>query len=283
MEELLFTPKMDIIFKRIFGDERNKNIIISFLNAVLGIKKTELLDLTILSNELLPDFQNEKQGILDLKLKLINGELINIEIQIFPYNNMKERILYYLTRMFVSQIEKGENYNQLRKCINITILDYNLLKGNNVHSIYNFIEKEDYNPFTDKLEIHLLELRKLKNNNENLLNLWLQFLNSKKKEEFEMLSLKDEDIKKAYEVLDELNKDPKLREYYEMLNKWDHDRASMIHDTKKWAYNEGIQQGKVEITKSIALKMLNANSDLNFICEVTGLSIDDLKKIKNNL
>ncbi len=302
MADLLLIPKMDIIFKRIFGDERNKKILISLLNAVLGIKKSELLDLTILNNELLPEFQNEKQGILDMRIRLTNGELINVEIQIFPYESMRERIIYYLSRMFVSQIEKGINYRALKKCINITILDYNLTKGNHVHSIYHLNEDENDETLTDILEIHLLELRKFKNTNDDILSLWLQFIKSTKREEFEMVSLKDEDIQKAYEVLEELNRDPKLKEYYEMLNKWDHDRDSMIYDAKTLGYKEGIEkgletgkeegreegrkegreEGKKKVTEAHAIKMLKANIDLEVISEVTGLSVTELTFIKDN-
>ncbi len=112
MTDLFMRPKVDIVFKRIFGDERNKSILISFLSAVLNMNKADLYDLTIVNNELLPEYNEDKQSILDIKIRLKNNTLINVEIQILAYQNMVDRIIYYLTRMYNSEIKKGDKYQK---------------------------------------------------------------------------------------------------------------------------------------------------------------------------
>lgn len=291
MKELFIKPKYDIIFKRIFGDERNKKILNSFLSAVLKISKEKLDELQILNTEILPDYHNEKYSILDLKIRLKSKEIINVEIQIGPYVNMEERILYYWSGIYHSQLDKGQYYSELKKSISIIILDYNFTDEKKAHNVYH-IKNDDSNKamFTD-LEIHLLELRKVKEEQEDLLNLWLQFISANSKEVLEVISLKDEDIKKAYEVLDELNKDPKLKSIYEAREKQVNDEISWYNEAKRDGIEIGREKGKEEglidgengEKKRIAVNLLKKDLDIKLVSEVTGLSVEELINLKNSI
>lgn len=291
MEELVMKPKSDIVFKRIFGDERNKKILSSFLSAVLQINKDDLDELHILNNELLPDYQNEKQSILDLKIRLKTKELINVEIQVLPYNGMVERIYFYLSKMYYSQAVKGTDYISLKKCINITILDYNLIENDRIHNVYIFKNRDTFQELKNKLEIHILELRKLESIQDDLLNLWLHFIRASSKEVLDVISLKDEDIKKAYEVLDELNKDPKLKSIYEAREKQVNDEISWYNEAKRDGIEIGREIGKEEglidgehgEKKRIAVNLLKKDLDIKLVSEVTGLSVEELINLKNSI
>ena len=126
MTVALLPPKMDFVFKRIFGNENHPNILISFLNAVLNpvdpIKSVNLKDTTIEKSHL-----EDKYSRLDVKAITNKGEHINIEIQLKDEYNMIKRSLYYWSKLYEGQLENGENYQKLSRTICINLLDFNLL------------------------------------------------------------------------------------------------------------------------------------------------------------
>ena len=89
------TPKLDLVFKKIFGDVRNTDILADFLATVLGIKTSEITDIEILDNEIIPDILLSKFSRLDLRITINKATSINIEIQVLNYGNYKERTLFY--------------------------------------------------------------------------------------------------------------------------------------------------------------------------------------------
>ncbi len=191
------SPKIDFAFKLIFGDEKHKEITIAFLTAVLKVPKGELADIEIINSELLRQYEQDRKGILDVRVKTRDGRQIDIEIQILPTVFMPERTLFYWSKMYASQIRAGDGYELLKKCITINIVDFDCTPLKQVHSCYtanwhNFTfliphpnppplgegvyEKrrlcqfavyhltEDINKghrLTDVLEVHFLELPKL--------------------------------------------------------------------------------------------------------------------------
>jgi hypothetical protein len=116
---LLMSPKNDFVFKSIFGDEKNKDILSAFLSAVMGIKKVELEDLQLVNLELQREFLEDKLGILDVRVKLKDGTDIDIEIQLSYTKYMAERSLYYWSKMYTSNIKKGDIYSKLGKVVTI--------------------------------------------------------------------------------------------------------------------------------------------------------------------
>ncbi|MBZ4663573.1 MAG: hypothetical protein JG776_1288 [Caloramator sp.] len=109
------------MFKYIFGDVKHKRALISFLNAALKIPKEELEGLEILNPELSKDYKEDKKGILDVRVKTKDGKEIDIEVQILQSKFMPERTLFYWGKMYTQQIESGQDYTKLKKCITINI------------------------------------------------------------------------------------------------------------------------------------------------------------------
>ncbi len=135
MTVALLPPKMDFVFKRIFGNENHPNVLISFLNAVLNpvdpIQSVELKDTTIEKSHV-----EDKYSRLDVRATTNKGEHINIEIQLDNKYNMIKRSLYYWSKLYESQLESGNDYQKLSRTICINLLDFNLLKHDKFHSIY---------------------------------------------------------------------------------------------------------------------------------------------------
>ncbi len=133
----LMQPKIDFAFKLIFGDEKHKDITIAFLSDVLKIPRQELVDIEFINTELLREFQEDKKGILDIRVKLRDNRQINVEIQILLTRFMPQRSLFYWAKMFVSQIKAGDTYSQIKKCITINIVDFKTTPLDKLHSCFH--------------------------------------------------------------------------------------------------------------------------------------------------
>lgn len=282
-DEFIMSPKIDFVFKLIFGDEKNKEILIAFLSDVLRLPKEEFKSLELLNTELLKEFKEDKKGILDVRVKTGNNEHIDIEIQILPTKFIAERSLFYWSKMYNSQISSGETYAKLKKCITINIIDFETIPIDKIHTKFHILEDETGYKLTDVLEIHFLELPKLENLNnikdkDDPILEWLEFLDASSKEGMELLAKKNENIKEAYEILQKVSKSKEARMAYEA-------RQAEIMDQltrEETAKEEGREEEKLKAKKEkleIA-KSLIGILDENVIAEKFQLSIDEVNELK---
>ena len=141
-----------------------------------------------------------KSIALDIHAKSSLGESLNIEIQLGNHRGFMERILFYWSRQYGSQLQSGEDYQCLQRTVSIFLLNFDLTKQDAMHSVYQVLETERYEMLSDKLEIHLLELPKLTldhREREQTLGNWLQFLRGATKEDWERLSTDDDELRKV--------------------------------------------------------------------------------------
>ncbi|MCL2052716.1 MAG: Rpn family recombination-promoting nuclease/putative transposase, partial [Lachnospiraceae bacterium] len=117
-------PKVDLIFKLLFGDERNREILKEFLLSVLRLPEEEYEEIIFVDPHLLPEYDGDKLGILDVKVKLKKGKILDIEIQVNPSDVMRERVVFYVSKMVTEQISSGGDYEEIKKVISILIADY---------------------------------------------------------------------------------------------------------------------------------------------------------------
>ena len=186
MDPEILSPTDDWIFKLLFGDERNKSILIDLLGSFLELPQEEF-ELVYLDTYLKPENEDDKLGILDVKVRTKTGKVIDIEIQVNPVKNIGRRISFYKSKLIVEQISKSELYSVIQKVICICICSYDLFPGEKDY-INNFMF---YNPGNGLLfedipeEIYTLELPKVPAQDDgNDVWEWLQFLKSKSKEDF---------------------------------------------------------------------------------------------------
>ena len=286
----LLPPKMDFVFKRIFGNEDHPNVLISFLNAVLNpidpIKSVSLKDTTIekshLEDKWGPHPAEQVPSIngvisrLDVKAITNNGEHINIEIQLKDEYNMIKRSLYYWSKLYEGQLENGDNYQKLSRTICINLLDFNLLDHNKFHSVYRLKDCETNEELTDVMELHFIELKKMKDVKhvkevKSKLEAWLYFINQPDSELVQELEKVEADIKEAKAELVRLSGDRKERERYEKR------RESRLNEVSALAYAEekGAKKEKIEIAKNL-LDVL----DDEIISLKTGLSVEEVNQIR---
>ena len=283
----LLNPQIDFVFKKIFGTEKNKPILINFLNAV--IKPTTLIkDVEIKNNDIDKDFIEDKFSRLDVKATTSNNEHINIEIQVKNEYNMIQRTLYYWSKMYSEQIQNRDNYSKLERTVCINILNFKYLKNDKYHNAYRLKEISSNEELTDLQEIHFIELPKFNEigNKEYIENVekmdalekWLEFLVEPESNTVRQLELSNEEIKLAKSELYRLSMDSKEREQYNMREKAIYDRISALENAEA----KGKREGKLESKLEIVRESLSQGLEISLISKITGLSEEEIITIKKD-
>ncbi|MCL2052720.1 MAG: Rpn family recombination-promoting nuclease/putative transposase [Lachnospiraceae bacterium] len=269
-ENKYLLPKVDLIFRLLFGDERNCDILKAFLLSVLRLPEKEYEEIKIVDPHLLPEYDGDKLGILDVKVKTKTGKVIDIEIQVNPSDVMRERVVFYISKMVTEQISSGDGYEEIKKAVSILIADYDLIENSpRYHHRFTLYDIDSKVEFTDLIEINSLELGKLPPAPDGtMLWNWLKFLSSEKEEDFEMVADKNPQIKNAVARLAEISSDEQTRRLYESRHKMEWD----IRGREKKA----IKDAKIEIAK----KMLKRDRPIEEIIEDTGLALEEIEKLQ---
>lgn len=279
-DPFIMSPKVDFAFKLLFGDPKNIDLLKALLIAILKVPKDEFEDLKIINNELQREFQEDKKGILDVRAKTKAGKEIDIEIQVLATKYMAERTTYYWSKMYTNQIKSGDTYDKLKKCITINIVDFECIPLDKIHTSYHITEDETGYRLTEVLEIYYLELPKLENINierdENeTITQWMEFIDAKSREVMEMLSQKNKDIKKAYDMLQVISKDEKARMAYEAREAEIHDQMTRIETARE----EGAKKKAIKIAQNL-LKM---GFVIEQVAKASELSVEEVEEIKKKM
>src|SRR5690606_25587045 len=149
----LLSPLLDLVFKLLLEDER---LLRSMLDAVLGLKDIESLE--ILNPGLPPDIGTGKLLVLDVRVKLADGSLVDIEMQGKPHPGFSGRVLMYWARMYSSQVKAGDDYTRLRPARVICWLGENFIRNDIFHNTFQVRSIDDGTPWPcSDLELHTLE------------------------------------------------------------------------------------------------------------------------------
>ena len=272
MSEFLMKPKIDFAFKEIMS---NENARIGFLSAVLQIEPISIKETYLLNTYLRKVHKEDKQGILDVRVSLNNNTEIDIEIQLAELKIWADRSLFYLSKMYTEQIEQGQGYDVLKKCVSISILNFDLFKGETeFYSRFHIIEDTRHILYTDKMEFHVIELPKLptelKENASDIL-LWAKFINAEKKEEFDMLATKNPYIKSAYEQLQVISQDKQKRLEYETREKAIRDHNQLMFEARK--------QGQIDLI----INCLKKGKTCEQVSEFLEIPLEEIKQIQESL
>lgn len=202
-------------------------------------------------------------------------------MQVTKSEYIAERILWYWAKMYASSINKGEGYSSTKKAICIMVADFKIEKLKeitNYHTKWNIREEENRNIIlTDKLEIHIIEIPKAikeyRNNKGNEVLQWMMFLNEPESMEVEEIMKENKEIEQAKITLRELSEEEENQRIAEL-------REKHILDAQD-IYETGIEKGKKEEKINITKKLLDMNVTIEKIVEITGLTKEEIEKIKN--
>ena len=154
MKKTYLSPKNDLVFKLIFANQQNSDLLIDFLLNVLELPKREFDYIEFADTHLLPETLDGKLGILDIKLYTKSRNVIDIEIQVHGVPEMKERILFYLSRMITEQAHIGKGYITIKKTISIVITNYNLIiDSDSYHNQYRLYDRKTKSEFSNVMEV----------------------------------------------------------------------------------------------------------------------------------
>ena len=276
----LLDPKMDFVFKNIFGSEKNSKILISFLNATLKPKDL-ITSVEIKNTDLNKGYIEDKFSRLDVKATTSNEEIFNIEIQLKNEYNMIKRSLYYWSKLYSEQLNEGEDYSILKRTICINILNFKYLKTRKFHSAYRLKEIYSNEELTDVAEIHFIEIPKLEDGSDekDMLVPWIEFLKDPESEKVRNLEMSIEEIRQAKDELIKMSNDDTQRELYEMRAKTLKDKISALNEAERKGIQKGIQEGEKKKAIEIAKSLLDV-LDVQTISLKTGLSVDEINKLK---
>ncbi len=280
MDEFLMRPKVDFAFKEIMMNETAR---IGFLSAMLSLNPKDIKSTQILNTNLRKQHIEDKQGILDVRILLNNMVEIDIEIQLSELNVWAERSLFYLSKMYIEQIEAGDSYNVFKRCVSISLLDFTLFSdAEEFYSCFHLREDTRHTIYTDKMEFHVLEFTKLpkelKEDSSDIL-LWAKFINAEQKEEFDMVAARNPYIQSAYEQLQIISQDKQKRLEYEAREKAIRDYNQSIYEAHRRGQQEGIRQELI----SLIQKKIEKNKTLEQIADELEKSVEEIIPLYNQL
>ena len=287
MQRRLLNPKIDFVFKKIFGSEENPKILIGFLNAVLK-PIIPIVEVEIKNTDIEKVHVEDKFSRLDVKAKTSNQEIINIEIQLKNEYNMIQRSLYYWSKLYEEQLGDGDRYDKLCRTVCINILDFKYLKNDRFHNGYRLKEIETNEELTDIEEIHFIEIPKLKKLNSeeevvDMLEAWVEFLRDPESEVVRKLEMSNSEIREAKDKLYKLSMDEKERELYFLREKSIKDEISALANAEEKGIQIGIEQGikqgiqREKIETVLRLKSLGLN--IEQIAKGTCITETEVEKI----
>ncbi|QTP63112.1 Rpn family recombination-promoting nuclease/putative transposase [Wolbachia endosymbiont of Ceratosolen solmsi] len=305
-------PKNDISFRRIFGTEKNKDILIHFLNDILGFTdKSAIKDIEFLSTIQDPDIAAKKQSIVDVLCRDEDGVQVIVEMQVAKTKGFEKRAQYYAAKAYSRQADKGDQYQDLKEIIFIAIADCILFPDKSEYKSKHTIRDEDTNEHDLKdFYFIFIELPKFPKTKEdqlsNIVEKWIYFFkyaDETSEEELEKIIGSDVIIKKAYEELNRFNWSKKEFIAYEQEIKRILDEQAVLAQKLDDATEKGIlighqkgrEEGKEEGIKigaergreegekqakiTVAKNLLKAGVSIDIIAQTTGLTVNEIKDL----
>jgi predicted transposase/invertase (TIGR01784 family) len=283
---LTYTSKVnkrnDYAFKRIFGHEDTKDILARFLSVILNVR-IEPDELNLIHTELSPEYLADKASSLDIQVRRSSShEKMNIEMQVADEGNIRKRILHYWGRGYTEELSEGQDYEELPRMINIVIVDFDVFEWKDsakFHSVFNVFERDEGVLFCDALEIHVLELPKLRRqpvkSDWTPAECWALYIDNLEGEAMERIAEKEPLIKRAMTVEDIFTKNAEERRLYELR-----DKGRRIYESAlRKAERNGEASGRAAEKKQTARLMLENGMPFEMISKITGLSAEEINSL----
>ena len=292
----LLDIRQDYIFKLVFSDENNKDVLIALLNAILK-GEPHIYDITIQNPETPKLSANNRWMFLDIKAKIDDNQYVNIEIQAQNTIDLIDRGIQYLARMLVENDKRLQENKEITdsrwkytypKVIGIWILGSKLSHDygapvNEAVMTFKPNEMRSYQIVSDKIRLFTIELPKFnpkKRRHKDLLDDWMAFFNNPMDEE----ALENYEIHKALESLQYLSADKKVREEFDWRNDSLLYELSLANTSREEGEKIGEARGRAEGEKNAKIEtarnLLNMNLSIDQISQATGLSIEEVDSLK---
>ena len=280
--ERYINPYTDFGFKKLFGTEMNKDLLISFLNALLNGKEKEIDDVQYLNGENLGESYGDRRSVFDVYCKAKDGSRFIVEMQKAEQAYFKDRSVYYATTPIRQQAPKGEWDYQLNEVYTVGILNFEFPHGEYPADSYRHEIKledtEDHHVFYDKLTFIYLEMPKFTKTEdelETMFDKWMFVLHNLYRLLERPKALQDRVFKKLFEQAEIARYSEAERRQYEESKKMFWDSYSVL----KTAEMKGEKKGVLKEKKETVQRMKAKGFSLDDISDVVGLTVDEVKKL----
>jgi predicted transposase/invertase (TIGR01784 family) len=288
MKAKYINPYTDFGFKKLFGEEANKDLLVDFLNQLLPAPH-KIVELTFKNPEQLGDITTERKSIFDIHCQNDKGDRFIVEMQKAKLKFFKDRSIFYTTFPIKEQAEKGDWNFKLNPIYCVAILDFTFDDDREQKNHLSRVQLKDQycQTFFDKLTYIFIEMPRFTKKEEELENHfdeWLYFL--KHLEDFEKIPgiLKEKIFIKAFETAEIANFDEKqLAEYEESLKHY-RDLKGVIDTSFEEGEKVGIEKGRKEgednKAKKIVQNSIKEGLSIEIISKITGLPVEEIEKLQ---
>ncbi len=264
VRKLEYTFKTDTLFKMLFV--QYPELLKKLVADLLGIPLGSIGQFVIRNPEMPPENLGDKFCRLDINMT-VNGQRVDLEIQVSDEGDYPERVMYYWAREFSSALLTGQGYSTLPRTVVISIIDFPLFECEEYHSFFQPLEATRHTLLSDKMGFHFFELPKLPTDvgNDNMLLLWLSLFKAETEEELEKIKEMEVPImSQAINAYYTITASSEFREKERLRAKARHDEAQALYNARK----------------EIAQKLLKRNRPVDEIAEDTGLTYEEIDALR---
>ena len=280
--------KNDIAFRKIFGNENRKEVLISFLNAILLLENDhKIVNVEVLTPYQLPEIRGGKVTIVDIKAKDQSDKNYIVEMQVAEVEGFDKRVLYYASKSYSAQIARGDDYEKLNPTFFIGVLDFEITKNTDYISRHKFVDIKTGENLIKDIEFNFIELPKF-NKSENQLNSiidqWVYFIKNAENLDVIPENISDEGLKYAYQDAAKHNWTQAELDAYDYVFMREQDERGRYSLAMKRAVSSAVNVAVTEALqdkgKEIALNLLKLGLSIEDVSKSTGLSIEQVEGIK---
>ena len=277
--------RTDFAFKKVFGSQQSKPVLIDFLNAMLDYAgEFAIADLEIVDPYQIPLLKGMKDSFVDVKAVLANGSQVIIEMQVLNVEGFEQRILYNAAKQYSSQLHQGEHYKMLNPVIALTFTDFVLFKDNpdQVMSRFKLIEKQRLMEYSDDIELIFVELPKFNRTQDELINIqqqWIYFIKNAGRLDVIPQSLDTPCIHQAFEMINEAG-------LSEAELEAQHKRRDFIilqRDSLTKARKDGVEEGRLAERLAMIRNAHRNGLSPQLIANLVGLSEAEVTQLLQSL
>ena len=279
--------KTDFAFKKVFGSEGSKDLLISFLNSVIEFDQQQTItDLTIVDPYSIPLLKGMKDTFVDVKAELSDNTRVIIEMQVLNHEGFEKRVLYNAAKNYSLQLKKGDAYHLLNPVIALTITDFILFKNSDeLINRFKLLEKNHFIQYSDDIELIFIELPKFNKTEQELISIqdkWVYFIKNAGNLDYMPKNLNQE-LEKAFSIANEANLSEEELELQHKKKDFIYIQKSSIEFATKTGMEQGLEKGLEQGEWQEKLKIIeNANRmglPMQTIIELTGLDEEKISAL----
>jgi predicted transposase/invertase (TIGR01784 family) len=278
--------RTDFAFKKVFGSEQSKHVLISFLNALIDFGEEQVTDLTIVDPYQIPLLKGMKDSYVDVKAVLSNNTKVIVEMQVLNVEGFEKRVLYNAAKLYSTQLKKSGKYTTLEPIIALTITDFEMFpEFAKTISYWNLREREVLLQYSNDIELIFAELPKFTKTEKELSSItdkWLYFVKHAGDLEFVPESFTEPQLQEAFDIAntaglseEELDIQFKRQDFIAM-------QQGAVEKAAQSGLERGIEQGVELGNIATARNMLRDQMPIETICKYTRLEREVVEQLQQD-